>query len=218
MSEHAHSTGASFEFTLPDAGAGGELRTASALAAEREAVLAVLLRGHYCPRSRELVRTLRDGHEAFASRSTAVLPVLPERHGRAAVWHRRYELPFDLLADPSGPSDGGDERFGAFAPFERTASRLPVGVLFDADGDDLRFVRTVGGDEPGDEPTVERLLAAVDEHDAVGRTGPADPASSGSSTGSDSSASSAGPAGTGGSSGSTGSVDLAGDLETTGDD
>ncbi len=163
--------GESFDFELPDAGSAGDSRTAADLSADHDYVLAVLLRSHYCPRSRQFVRKLAAEYDAFAGRSTAVVPVLPDRRERAAVWQRRYDLPFGLLADPAGDADG-DDGFGAFAPFAALLQRTPGVVLFEADGNSLRFRGTVGGDAGDGGPTVAGLLADVDDHVVDGVAGP----------------------------------------------
>lgn len=156
------SSGESFEFELPDTGAGGETRTATDVARGHDYVVAVLLRNHYCPLSRQFVQSLADAYEGFAGRSTAVVPVLPDTLGRASVWQRRYDLPFGLLSDPADGevADG----FAAFAPFATLLQELPGAVLFEADGETLRFVRTVRCTRGGDGPPVDAPFDAIDDH------------------------------------------------------
>ena len=165
VSTSTHRVGESFDFALPDTGAGGETRTAAELADSHDYVVAVLLRNHYCPLSRRLVQALAEAYEAFAGRSTAVVPVLPDTTGRASVWQRRYDLPFGLLTDPAAENDG---KFGLFVPFQRLLPDLPGAVLFEADGDRLRFARTVRCDIREGGPPVEVLLEAVDDYAADG--------------------------------------------------
>lgn len=163
MSTPTYQVGESFEFALPDTGAGGETRTASDLAGSHDYVVAVLLRDHYCPRSRQLVQSLAAAYEELAGRSTAVVPVLPDCPERASVWQRRYDLPFGLLTDPT-PGDDDGNAFDAFEPFQRLLPECPGAVLFESDGDQLRFVRTVRNDRSRDVSTVDAVLAAIDDH------------------------------------------------------
>jgi len=176
VSTPTYQVGESFEFALSDTGAGGETRTATELAGSHDYVVAVLLRDHYCPRSRQLVQSLAAAYEELAGRSTAVVPVLPDCPERASVWQRRYDLPFGLLTDPKSVADDGNA-FDAFEPFQRLLPACPGSVLFESDGDQLRFVRTVQTDRASDASAVDAVLAAIDEHatdsvvDPVG-TGP----------------------------------------------
>lgn len=186
MSGPTYRSGESFEFALPDTGSGGETRTATDVARNHDYVVTVLLRDHYCPLSRRLVQSLADAYEGFAGRSTAVVPVLPDAVGRASVWQRRYDLPFGLLSDMAGDGPTADDvaaddeagdGFEVFDPFETVLPGLPGAVLFEADGETLRFVRTVRCDRGRDGPPVDDVLKAIDDHasDGVvdpGRTGP----------------------------------------------
>lgn len=176
--------GEPFEFTLPDTDTGNELRTASDVAVGHDYALVVLLCSHYCPESRTVVQSLADGYERFADRSTAVVPVLPDSRERATVWERRYELPFELLADPGaegeaadGDAANTDERneFGAFASFERAVTELPGVVLFEVDDDRLRFVRTLDDDRFRDGSVVDGAVGAIDAHRTAAPDTPVEP-------------------------------------------
>lgn len=165
MVHESYARGESFDFALPDASAGGERCTGTDLVGAESYLLAVLLRSHYCPFCRELVGDLADGYGGFASRDAAVVAVLPDRPERAAVWHRRYDLPFPILADDAG--EAGE--FDAFEPFQDLVSRPPVAVLFAVDDGTLRFVRTLGGEGTQSFPSVDELQAAIaDERARVG--------------------------------------------------
>lgn len=159
--------GESFEFALPDAGSGGETRTSTEMAGSHDFVVAVLLRDHYCPLSRQIVQSLAEAFEAFAGRSTAVVPVLPDCRERASVWQRRYDLPFGLLTDPV--EGEAPEGFEQFEPFERLLPELPGAVVFEADGETLRFVETVRVERTEDGPGIGTVLETIDDHadDAV---------------------------------------------------
>jgi peroxiredoxin Q/BCP len=160
--------GEPFEFTLPDAGAGDGTLSSSRLAAEHDAVLVVLLRSHYCPRCRDIVQSFRDKYQSFASRSTAVIPVLPDSVERGALWQRRYELPFPVLTDPAGPD--AESEFETFEPYERYLQSLPGAALFEPSEGELELVATFGGDGPKEFPSVESVLDEIDAR-TEGETG-----------------------------------------------
>ena len=159
--------GESFDFELPCSEGSGESRTAATLATGHDHVLVVLLRGHYCPRSRRCVAELSEAYEAFAARTTAVVPVLPDRRERAGVWQRRYDLPLVLLADPNdgsgAESTDPDDGFGTFAPFASLLTRRPGAALFEGNGDELLFRGTVRCTESISGVTADALLASIDE-------------------------------------------------------
>lgn len=173
MNESMCQKGVSFAFQLPGTGIAGETRTAADLAGDNEYVLVVLLRSHYCPLSRQFVQTLAEAYEAFARRSTAIVPVLPDRRGRAAVWQRRYDLPFGLLADSDETVDDETE-FETFGQFQQRFAGLPGAILFEADDDALRFVRTVGDEEAEKSPSVDTLLDAIEDYATDRFVGPAE--------------------------------------------
>lgn len=163
MSNRRVTRDAPFEFTLPDASTGGEALSSAELAAEHDAVLVVLLRSHYCPLCREIVQSLAEEYQSFTSRSTAVVPVLPDQVERGAVWQRRYELPFPILADPDESSEG--DRFDTFAPYQGYLRELPGAILFRGSEDDaddrLEMVTTFSEEQSQHFPTVEAILEEV---------------------------------------------------------
>jgi hypothetical protein len=126
-------------FELENVGAGGDVVDAGSVAEGCEHATVVLLRGHYCPDSRKLVRSLRDHYGAFRERETAVLPVLPAIHERARLWDRQYDLPFPLLVD------GESGSFGVFEPLRETSDSLPAVALCNCHSKRLRFVETLSG-------------------------------------------------------------------------
>ena len=143
-------------FELDNVGSGQATVDAATLAEDGEYAVVVLLASHYCPRSRELVRTLRDHYGAFRERATAVVPVLPAIRERANLWDRQYDLPFPLLVDP-----GDDGAFGVFEPFQRTCESLPCVVLCECRPAGLRLVSTMA--QPSSSvPTVGTLLDEID--------------------------------------------------------
>lgn len=139
---------------------GGDPLSSADLAADHDAVVVVLLRSHYCPLCREIVQSLAEEYQAFASRSVAVVPVLPDRVERGALWQRRYELPFPVLADP-GETAGDEPSFDAFTPYQRYLQSLPGAVLFESVDGALELVGTFSGSGPREFPSVEELLETV---------------------------------------------------------
>lgn len=179
MTDSTSGSGRRFAFELDNVGAGSETLTAASLAADHDYVLVVLLRTHYCPLCRDLVSRLADRYDEFAMRGSAVVPVLPDSRERALVWHRRYELPFPMLADPVDDvrtdcrRDDPPDEYDTFAPFQRTIPSLPGVALFECDDDSLRLVSRHGGPNPRDVPTVDSLLDRIDarrDGDAVDPT------------------------------------------------
>lgn len=61
----SESHGRRVTFELDNVGGGGDVVDARSVAADSEHTIVVLLRGHYCPHSRELVRTLRNHYGVF---------------------------------------------------------------------------------------------------------------------------------------------------------
>lgn len=134
----------------------------------------VLLRSHYCPFCRELVQLLRDEYQSFASQSTAVVPVLPDQVERGAVWQRRYELPFPILADPADSEDD-EPSFEAFESYQRLLRALPGAVLFRPHDGKLEFVTTFSGDSPQAFPPIGEILEVIEDH--TGSASPPEPSS-----------------------------------------
>lgn len=153
-----------FEFELPNVGRGSETVRASNLVADGDYLLVVLLGSHYCPRSRELVRTLAGCHDAFRRRGTTVVPVLPDIRERARVWDRQYDLPFPMLVDPAEGDDDGS--FGVFEPLQESVAELPAVALCRPGEAGLTVVATES-EATLEVPVVESLLGFVDRHRAT---------------------------------------------------
>lgn len=156
------------DFELPNVGHGSERVQASELAADGESLLVALLGSHYCSRSRELVRTLVENHDAFRRRAATVVPVLPDISERARLWDRQYDLPFPMLADPGGEGEEYDA-FEAFEPLQRSVAELPAFALCRSGEAGLTVVATETEPNLG-VPVVDSLLAFVDGHRATGAT------------------------------------------------
>ena len=144
-------------FELANVGSGPDSVDAATLAETYEDAIVVLLGSHYCSRSRELVRTLRDHYGAFRERGTAVVPVLPAIHERARLWDERYDLPFPLLVDP-----GPDGEFEVFEPLRGACDMLPAVVLCDCTPRGLRVVSTLSETNTS-VPTIGTMLDRIDD-------------------------------------------------------
>lgn len=153
-----------FGFELHNVGAGNETISAETLGAHNEYAVTVLLGSHYCPKSRELVRTLCDRHEAFRRRETAVVPVLPDIRERGRLWDQQYDLPFALLVDPASEGLEESDGFGAFETLRREFDDLPAVALCACERDKLSLVEALGNGNTV--PSVDAILASLDERRA----------------------------------------------------
>lgn len=161
MSEVGSDSGTEFGFELQNVGAGNETVTAETLGTHGGSVLLVLLRSHYCPKSRELVRTLCDRHEAFRQRDTAVVSVLPDIRERGRLWDQQYDLPFALLVDPETEGLEEGDGFGTFETLRAEFDDLPAVALCACTGDGLSVVELLGNGKTV--PSVDAILASLDE-------------------------------------------------------
>jgi len=143
-------------FELHNVGSGRDTVDGATLAEDSGYAVVVLLGSHYCPRSRELVRTLSDHYGAFRERGAAVVPVLPAIRERARLWDQQYDLPFPLLVDP-----GEDGEFGAFEPLRAACDTLPAVALCTCHADGVRLVSTMP--ETSTPPTVGTILDRIDD-------------------------------------------------------
>jgi len=155
-------------FEAPNVGPGPDPLTLAAVAADHDVLVLLLQRDHYCTNCRDQVQTVADRYEAFRERETEVVSVLPEPVERAAEWQRQYDLPYPLLADPEatvGEDYGQPVRFGPLGRVSDFFGRQPEAVVLDLrDGaESARVVYVHRGRTTFDRPTVEELLAAVDE-------------------------------------------------------
>lgn len=153
-------------FELPNAGAGPDPLSLSALAGDDAVDVVVLLfqRDHYCGNCRRQVRAVADRYGEFESLGAEVVSVLPEPRERAESWQSSYDLPFPLLADPATEvSDGYGQpvRFGVLGRLHDLVGRMPETVVLDVRGADAETVHVHRGDSPSDRPDVPELLDLV---------------------------------------------------------
>jgi peroxiredoxin Q/BCP len=155
-------------FEVPNVGPGPDPLTLAALAAEHDFVVLLLQRDHYCTNCREQVQTVGKRYADFRERDAEVVSVLPEPVERAREWQRQYDLPYPLVADPDaavGEAYDQPVRFGPLGRLHDFFGRQPEAVVIDLrEGADAAAVVYVHrGRTTFDRPTVEELLAAIDE-------------------------------------------------------
>lgn len=153
------------EFELRNAGTGPDPLSLSTIAESVDFAILLLLRDYHCPKCREQVQRVAKKAEQLNRNDTAVVPILPDSYEKAADWQTEYDLPFPLLADPSG-NVGEDydqpRRFGALGRLHDLLGRMPKALLLDLrDGPEVLSVHE--GEMPDDRPELEELLAEVDE-------------------------------------------------------
>jgi peroxiredoxin Q/BCP len=152
-------------FSLPNVGPGPDPLTLDALRSESTYAVLLLHRDHYCSSCRTQVQTVADRYEAFRERDAEVVSVLPEPVERAQSWQATFDLPFPLLADPD--SDTGDAldqpvRFGAIGRLSDFLGRQPSAMLVRL-AEEPQVVWDHHGGNAADRPTVDDLLAAIDD-------------------------------------------------------
>jgi len=153
------------EFSLPNVGPGPDPLSLGALRSESTFAVLLLHRDHYCSTCRAQVQSVADRYEAFRERDAEVVSLLPEPVERARAWQATYDLPYPLLADPD--SDTGDAldqpvRFGAIGRLSDFLGRQPTALLVRL-ADEPAVVWDHRGGTTADRPTVDDLLAAIDD-------------------------------------------------------
>lgn len=152
-------------FELRNAGIGPDPLSLEMTSDLVDFAIVLLLRDYHCPKCRAQVQRVAEKAENIQRRDTAVLPVLPDSHEKAAQWQDEYDLPFPLLADPAGKvGDDYDQprRFGVFGKVHDVIGRMPKAVVLDL-RDDPVIVDDHDGSTPGDRPSIESLLETVDD-------------------------------------------------------
>lgn len=150
-------------FELANVGPGPDPLSLSALAADNDFVVLLFQRDHYCTNCRKQVQAVADRYEAFRERGAEVASVLPEPRERAREWHREYDLPYPLLADPEATAGAAYDqpvRFGLLGRFSDFLGRMPEAVVVDC-RDDPEVAWTYRGSSTFDRPDVEALLATL---------------------------------------------------------
>ena len=170
MSRHEGDPGTgipSFEFELPNVGAGPDTLSLSALARDHSFVVLLLQRDHYCTNCRDQVQRVADRYGEFRARDAAVVSVVPEPPERVREWHERYDLPYPLLADPDaavGERYDQPVRFGVLGDVSDFLGRMPEAVVLDVrDPERVRTLYVHRGTSTFDRPDVDDLLDVIDD-------------------------------------------------------
>jgi peroxiredoxin Q/BCP len=155
-------------FELPNVAAGPDPYRLADRVADADVDFVVLLfqRDYYCGNCRDQVRAVADRYDEFAERGAEVASVLPEPADKAAGWQDSYDLPFALLADESkAVGDDYDQptRFGALGSLHDLVGRMPEAVILDVRGDEPAVAFTHRGSSPTDRPSIDDLLAELDD-------------------------------------------------------
>jgi peroxiredoxin Q/BCP len=153
------------EFELPNVGVGPDPLSLDAIAARVDFAALLLLRDYHCPKCKRQVQDVAARAEELNERDVAVVGILPEPRARAEDWMDQFDLPFPLLADPEkavGEKYDQPTRFGALGRMHDLVGRMPETVVLDC-RDEPTIVHTHEGRTPGDRPSVDDLLAVVDD-------------------------------------------------------
>jgi peroxiredoxin Q/BCP len=154
------------DFSLPNVGAGPDPFSLDSLPADVAFVVLFLQRDHYCTNCRDQVQTLAEHIEAFHERDAEVVSVVPEPAEKVAEWQDRYDLPYPLLADPDvtvGDAYDQPVRFGLLGRLSDFFGRMPEVAIVDRRGETPELVYTYRGSSTFDRPSVDDLLAELDD-------------------------------------------------------
>jgi peroxiredoxin Q/BCP len=152
-------------FELPNAGAGPDPCSLSALVADYEFVVPYFQRDHDCTECRKQVRQTRDRYDGFRARDALPVFVLPGPREHAQAWQDEFELPFPVLADDDGSvaSDYGQPvRLNFVSDWTDFFGRLPTVVVVDTRGTDPVVAWRRKGKAVYDRPRTSDVLDAVD--------------------------------------------------------
>jgi peroxiredoxin Q/BCP len=130
---------------------------------DHDAAVFLFQRDYYCTNCRAQVDDVAARNDEFRARNVAVASILPESAERARGW---TDAPFPVLADPDGTvgeSYGQRVRFGPLGRAHDLIGRMPVAAVVDCRPDEPRLVHVHRGDDPWDRPSVDDLLAVVDD-------------------------------------------------------
>lgn len=152
-------------FSLPNAAAGPDPFSLSALPEDVSFVVLFFQRDDYCTNCRQQVQAVADRYDEFRARDAAVASILPEPLETAARWQDSYDLPYALLADPDAAvGDAFDQpvRFGVLGDLSDFFGRMPAVVVVDRRGDDPEIAYAYEGSSTFDRPDVDTILAELD--------------------------------------------------------
>jgi peroxiredoxin Q/BCP len=153
------------DFELPNVGPGPDPYRLSARGADVDFVVLLFQRDFYCTNCRSQVRDVAARHDDFRDREAEPVSVLPEGVDRTREWPPLADLPYPVLADPDAAvGDRYDQpvRFGLLGSLSDFFGRMPEAVVVDV-RDDPRAVYVHRGSSTFDRPSIDYLLAAVDE-------------------------------------------------------
>lgn len=154
------------DFELRNAAAGPDPFVLSEYAADpdRDGLVLLFLRDYYCTKCKAQVTTIASNYDEFEAANADVVAILPESIEKTRDWND--DLPFPLLADDSkAVSAEYDQpvRFGALGALHDLVGRMPEAVVVDATGTEQSVAYVHRGETPGDRPSVDELLAHLDE-------------------------------------------------------
>ncbi|EMA36913.1 peroxiredoxin family protein [Halococcus hamelinensis] len=167
------------EFSLPNAAAGPDPFSVAHLPPETRFAVLFFQRDHYCTNCRNQVQEIADRVEAFRARDAEPVSVVPEPLDRVEQWQAEYDLPYPLLADADASvGDAYDQpvRFSLLGALSDFLGRMPQVVILDRNGSEanLEVVYTYSSDSTFDRPSIDELLATLDDLAADGETTSAD--------------------------------------------
>lgn len=131
-----------------------------------DAVVVLLQRDQHCPKCRQQSSRVADRYDAFQDRDAEVVVVLPDDREAAQGWQDRLDLPFPLLADPDAEAGAAYDqpmRFGVIGKLHDMIGRMPEALVIDATGDEPDVAWSSAGSTPGDRPSIDEILDAVDD-------------------------------------------------------
>ncbi|MFB6173544.1 MAG: peroxiredoxin family protein [Halobacteriales archaeon] len=154
------------DFELPNAAAGPDPFSLSALPAGVAFVVVFLQRDHYCTNCRRQVREVAERIGAFRERDAMPVSVVPEPLERVRKWQAEYDLPYPLLADPEaavGEAYDQPVRFGLLGSVSDFLGRMPTVAIVDRRGEVPELVSVHRGRSTFDRPELDDLLAELDD-------------------------------------------------------
>jgi peroxiredoxin Q/BCP len=131
---------------------------------EYDYIILLFQRDYFCTNCRTQVQKVEDRYDEFKERNAQVVSILPENLSRAEDWDDNYNLSYPVVADKdSNISDRFDQpvRFGPLGSLHDLLGRMPLTVILDTKGDDLKVVFREAGSNPSDRPTVDDLLKEI---------------------------------------------------------
>lgn len=147
-------------------------KTTDRLDPAHDAIVLLLQRDYHCGKCRRQVRAVADRYEEFRDRGATVVSIVPEPRDRVAEWQDAYDLPYPLCADPekaAGRAFDQPVRFGPLGRHSDLLGRMPTAVVLDVhEPGDARVAHVHRGHSTLDRPTIDELLADVDELEKAG--------------------------------------------------